>query len=413
MSDEKLETLHAGKYLNMVREGTWEYVQRTNKLGAVVIVALTPQRNVLFVEQYRPPMGKNVIELPAGLAGDRQEFEGEQLSTAAERELLEETGYAAEQMEYLTHGPPSAGMSSETVTFFRATGLRKVADGGGDESEDITIHEVPVGEVGAFLDSCQKQGKAIDPKVFTGLYFLGLGASAPQQEISIEIPAWRGPQLLDSPIGLNLADGLLQDLDTILPPLPGNGNVGIMGGSFNPPHVGHALLAHAMLATEALDALWIMPVAAHPFGKDSVSFEHRVEMCRIAFRHLPQVRVIEIEEYLPKPSFTVQTLSALHAVRPGIKPTLIIGSDIIPELPLWRDPEKLPELSNMVVVPRQGAPEIEPRLDLPIKIYQGFRLPKVSSSAIKKALQSGGDVDGLLDLRVEAYVDQHRLYSKG
>jgi len=157
--------------------------------------------------------------------------------------------------------------------------------------------------------------------------------------------------------------------------------------------------------------LWVIPVWRHPFGKDSVSFEHRVDMCRRAFGLLgTRVRVVEIERVLPTPSYTVQTLSAIHAVRPGVQPTLIIGSDIVPELPRWRDPERLPSLSNLIVVPRQGAPDLEPPADLPIKIYSGFRLPKVSSSAIKMALLTGGNVDGLLDLDVLSYIREHGLY---
>jgi len=136
-----------------------------------------------------------------------------------------------------------------------------------------------------------------------------------------------------------------------------------------------------------------------------------MKMCGLAFDRLDAVRVLDIEEHLPTPSYTVQTLSALHAVRPGIQPTLIIGSDIVPELPRWREPEKLPELSRLTVVPRQGAPEIEPPQDMDIKIYRGFRLPKVSSTAIKKALRNGERVDGLLDRRVLEYIREHRLYT--
>ena len=131
----------------------------------------------------------------------------------------------------------------------------------------------------------------------------------------------------DESMALN--DELLARVDAHLPDLVGAGKVGILGGSFNPPHVGHALLAHAMLSTEDLDELWIIPVWQHPFGKDSVSFEHRMDMCRLAFSLLGnRVRILDIESVLPTPSYTVQPLSAIHAVRPGIKPTLIIASDI-------------------------------------------------------------------------------------
>jgi len=401
------EILGAGRFLQLVRKNGWEFVHRTPASGAVVVVAMTDAGRLILVEQYREPMGCAVIELPAGLVGDRVEFEGESLEIAAERELLEETGYAAEHMEFLFTGPPSPGLSSETNSFFRASGLRKVGPGGGDETESIVVHEVPVNDLGDFLARMQNRGLAVDPKIFAGLAFVGVQLPIPTRELTIEFPAVH-------PHELKISEELKKTLevaDAAVPKLPEGGRIGILGGSFNPPHVGHALLAHAILATEPIDQLWVLPVAQHPFGKGSVDFAHRVAMCELAFKNLAgRVRVVELEKYLPTPSYTVQTLTALKALRPGIDLSLIIGSDIIPELPRWREPEQLPFLSKMIVVPRQGAPEIEPPSDLSIKIYQGFRLPKVSSSAIAKALSTGDNVDGLLDLRVVEYIRNNKLY---
>ena len=118
-----------------------------------------------------------------------------------------------------------------------------------------------------------------------------------------------------------------------------------------------------------------------------------------------------MERVLPRPSFTVQTLSAFHAVRPGIEPHLIIGSDIVSELPRWREPERLAELGQIVVVPRQGAPQIEVPRDLPVRVYDGFRLPKVSSTEIKARLGCGSSVEGLLDRSVLGYIRQKGLYN--
>lgn len=404
------DILGEGKYLRLRKfEKGWEFVERTNPDGVVVIVATTDAGKVLFVEQFRPPVGATVIEFPAGLVGDTAEFAGEALEVAAERELLEETGYAVEQMSYLTNGPPTAGLSSENVTFFRATGLRRVAEGGGDESEEIDIHEVALQDVPQFLGQARARGAMIDPKIYAGLYFLGsTQVPSRRQSITIELPP-DSNRRIDSPGGLALADELFQKLDDLLPPLPESGRVGILGGTFNPPHVGHALLAHAMLATEGIDALWVIPVFQHPFGKDSVDFDDRVAMCRLAFDRLDDVSVVEIERELPMPSYTVQTLSALHAVRPGISPTLVIGSDIVPELPRWQSPEQLPVLSRIVVVPRQGAPLLE-SAEIDVKIHRGFRLPKVSSSAIKKAFKSGHSTDGLLDTAVFEFIQAKNLY---
>lgn len=172
--NEEVKVLAEGRHLRLVSRGGWEYADRGNVTGIVVIVALTPEDKVILVEQNRPPVGGRVIELPAGLAGDVAGSESEALTEAARRELLEETGYAAESFTRLFEGPPSAGLSSEVLTFFRADGLTKVEAGGGDDSEDIRIHEVPLEHItGWLLHRAQAEGVFIDPKIFAGLYFLG------------------------------------------------------------------------------------------------------------------------------------------------------------------------------------------------------------------------------------------------
>lgn len=160
-----------GKHLRLMRVGTWEYVERANISGIVGIIAVTDDGKLLLVEQYRPPVGKNVIELPAGLAGDVRGQEDEGLLAAARRELLEETGYEAAEMILLPSGPVSAGLSTEVVTMVRATKLRKVASGGGDASERITVHEVPLAEVVSLLGQMEASGRLVDLKVYVGLYF--------------------------------------------------------------------------------------------------------------------------------------------------------------------------------------------------------------------------------------------------
>lgn len=164
-----METLYGGKFLTLVREGCWEYCERVNKTGAVMIFSCTPEGNVLLVEEYRPPIGQQSLCFPAGLSGD----EGpESDAVAAQRELLEETGYEAAEMRYLFTGPSSPGLTSETVSFYLATGLRKVAQGGGVDNENITVHEVPLDTIDTWLAEQVAQGKALDPRIYTGLYFL-------------------------------------------------------------------------------------------------------------------------------------------------------------------------------------------------------------------------------------------------
>lgn len=164
-----METLYEGKFLDMVKEGRWEYCRRKNDTQAVMIFACTPEGKVLLVEEFRPPIGKPCLCFPAGLSGD----EGpESHELAARRELLEETGYEAAEMRYLFTGPSSPGLTSETLHFFLATGLRRVAAGGGVESENITVREVPLAEIDAWLHARAAEGIAVDPRVYTGLYFL-------------------------------------------------------------------------------------------------------------------------------------------------------------------------------------------------------------------------------------------------
>lgn len=169
------EVVAAGRFVRLVREGHWEWAERTNANGVVVIAAVTAEGNVLLVEQYRIPVGARVIEMPAGLAGDIVGAEDEALAIAAARELEEETGYRPGRVEILTSGPVSAGMTSEILTFFRAWDLVRVSDGGGDESEDIVVHEVPLTEVHQWLARKRSDGVLADPKVYAGLYFIGRG----------------------------------------------------------------------------------------------------------------------------------------------------------------------------------------------------------------------------------------------
>ena len=164
-----METLYQGKFLNMVREGRWEYCERVNNTGAVMVFACTPERKVLLVEEFRPPIGQRCLCFPAGLSGD----EGpESDAAAARRELLEETGYEAGEIRFLFHGPSSPGLTSESLSFYLASDLRRVATGGGVEGENITVREAPLDDIDAWLAAQVELGIALDPRIYTGLYFL-------------------------------------------------------------------------------------------------------------------------------------------------------------------------------------------------------------------------------------------------
>lgn len=166
-----VEVLRDGKHIQLVRRGSWEFTRRKNVSGIVGIVAVTDDRKLVLVEQHRPPVGARVIELPAGLAGDDKDHPDESLADAARRELLEETGYEAWSVERVAAGAASAGMTSEVITLFRATGLRKTRSGEGDGTEDLTLHEVPLDGMLQWLAEREREGKLIDLKVYSGLYF--------------------------------------------------------------------------------------------------------------------------------------------------------------------------------------------------------------------------------------------------
>ena len=159
---DTVETVWQGKFITVRKQGTWEYVGRARNIQAAVILAVEAGE-VLLVEQYRVPIGCNCLELPAGLVGDEEA--GESVAVAAGRELEEETGYRADRIDDLGVFQSSPGMTSECFTLVRATGLTKVADGGGDAQENITVHRVPLKDVPAFVAAKRAAGVAVDAKM--------------------------------------------------------------------------------------------------------------------------------------------------------------------------------------------------------------------------------------------------------
>ncbi|WP_369934034.1 NUDIX hydrolase [Xanthomonas tesorieronis] len=169
--DSPPRVVYEGKYQRMVVRGTWEYSERVHAGGlAAIIVAVTPDDEVLFVEQFRVPLQARTIEMPAGLVGDIDA--GESIEVSAVRELEEETGWTADHAEVLMIGPTSSGASNEKVAFVRASGLRKVGDGGGDASEDITVHTVPRARAAAWLVQKMGEGYELDAKLWAGLWMI-------------------------------------------------------------------------------------------------------------------------------------------------------------------------------------------------------------------------------------------------
>lgn len=157
-----------GKFITAKRRGRWEYVGRARGISAAVIIAIDDApdgRHIILVDQFRVPLGRRCIELPAGLVGD--ETAGEAPSLAAARELEEETGYRAGSMVDLGEYWSSPGMVSESFRLFRALDLVKTGDGGGVPGEDILVHRVALAGLNDWIAARRAEGYAVDVKLLT------------------------------------------------------------------------------------------------------------------------------------------------------------------------------------------------------------------------------------------------------
>lgn len=167
--------------------------------------------------------------------------------------------------------------------------------------------------------------------------------------------------------------------------------IGVYGGSFNPPHVGHGMVAEWLLWTERVDEVWLLPAFAHAFDKALAPFEERVAWCEALAGALgPQVKVCPIEAELPAPSYTVNTLTALAARHPEHQLQLVLGADNLSTLHLWRQWDELAARFSPIFVGRVGHPEIP---DAP-------SFPAVSSTEIRARLAAGQPIDHLVPAAV-------------
>jgi nicotinate-nucleotide adenylyltransferase len=179
--------------------------------------------------------------------------------------------------------------------------------------------------------------------------------------------------------------------------------VALIGGSFNPPHVGHLLAAHFVRAATDCDQVWLVPSHRHPFGKPLQAFEHRVAMCQLLCEDASGwLGVSEAEREVGGEGRTVDLLEHLVAASPETRFTLVIGSDILADLPHWKDVPRIEQLATILVLNRAGHPS--PRAF-------GPPLAEVSSTHVRDLLARGEDARGLVPRKVLEYVRARRLYS--
>jgi ADP-ribose pyrophosphatase len=165
------EVLYEGEHLQLRRRLLWEYAEHRVAKESVMVVALSSDGRLVLVEEFRPAVNASVICLPAGLVGDDGP---EDSAIAARRELSEETGWEAGELELLGRGPGSAGMSSEIVVFYAARGVRRTGEQGERERAEIRVHAVPLADLVEWSREKESAGAFIDPKVWAGLFLAGL-----------------------------------------------------------------------------------------------------------------------------------------------------------------------------------------------------------------------------------------------
>lgn len=187
---------------------------------------------------------------------------------------------------------------------------------------------------------------------------------------------------------------------------PEKRSVAFFGGSFNPPHVSHVLAAVYALSVAPIDEVLVVPVFRHPFAKELAPFEDRLEMCRLALGWIPRVRVSEVERDLGGESLTLRTLEHLSAAHPDLALRLLVGADVLADLPKWHRFDRIAEIAPPIVLGRAGVN----RSDAPEPL-----LPKISSTEVREALARGdaAAVRALVPASVLDYVAKNNLYRRG
>jgi nicotinate-nucleotide adenylyltransferase len=189
------------------------------------------------------------------------------------------------------------------------------------------------------------------------------------------------------------------------PPPRGGRRIAFFGGSFNPPHIAHVLAVVYALSVEAIDEVLVVPVFQHPFSKELVDFDARLEMCRLAVGWIPGARISDVERELGGESRTLRTLEHLTATHPDWRMRLLVGADVLGDLPKWHRFDRIAEIAPPIVLGRAGinaagAPEAV--------------LPKISSTEIREAL-AADDIEAVrsrVPSAVIEYIQRNGIYRR-
>ena len=199
--------------------------------------------------------------------------------------------------------------------------------------------------------------------------------------------------------------------------------VGILGGSFNPPHNGHLALARAALRELGLGRVVLMPLhtPAHKQPDGDPGAEHRLAMCRLAVEGEPGLEASPLEVQRGGPSYTVDTLKEIHASEPGAELTFIVGADTALTIPGWSSPEDVLSLARLAVASRPGSDGAQvldalagvmPADGSPGVVFLSMEPVEASSTEARERVAAGGDVSGLLPAAVADYIAEHDLYRR-
>jgi nicotinate-nucleotide adenylyltransferase len=198
--------------------------------------------------------------------------------------------------------------------------------------------------------------------------------------------------------------------------------IGVFGGTFDPVHLGHLILAEQCREQGRLDQVRFVPAARPPHKLDHppASFGQRVEMLALALAGQPAFQIDEAEKDRPGPSYTVDTLAEMHARQPGDELFLMIGSDTLADLHTWRQPARVLELAALLVVARARSPILPPeQLRRQLGLAEGTAvrcqvvevpLLDISSRDLRGRLVAGRSVRYIVPRAVECYIEAHGLY---